>query len=110
MWDGCRSPSFSSCIPSSSSDVICCSPLVHISYMEDTLSISNPIRGSASCASAISYPVCSGGPFPLVVFFAYFVIRSTLCTCHPLKSVDTSKNDSQSLKLEGTKYTWSPTS
>ena len=30
-----------------------------------------------------------------------FVTQSTMYICHPLKSVDTSRNDSQSQKLEG---------
>jgi len=37
------------------------------------------------------------------------VIRSTMYSCYTLKSVDASKNDSQSQKLDGTKIHLVPT-
>jgi len=69
------------------------------------------------CISAISSPLCPGAASQLRIFFCFaiaslnFVIRSTTYICHPLKSVVTSRNDSQSQKVGGDQINnWSPSS
>ena len=112
MWAGCRSPSFSSCIPSSSSDVIPCSPVSAISSVHFPSQIHTGGLYKRNQLDPHSVPAQHPRSWFSAMVGLNCVMRSTMCICRPLQSADSSKNDSQSQKLEGAKYTpsWSPSS
>jgi len=108
MLGGCRSLSFPCPIRSSCSGVVAlCYPLLLYTF---------PLKSNwGVCISAISSPLCPGAAsLPSQDFIAMaslnFVIRSTTYICHPLKSVVTSRNDSQSQVGGDQINNWSPCS
>jgi len=89
----------------------CCSPLFYPFFNQFNTHI--PPLNQAMSVESCKLPAVTRQREPrrlwfLCIFGLNFGIRSWMYMSRPLWNVELSKNDSQSQKLEGTKYIWPP--